>query len=433
VRGAFVDLVDSFQSEHEKIRIIGAGFSGLTLAYYLKKINPLLEITIQDEATRVGGLLESVQTSYGLVETAANAILEGEEVSKLAQDLDLEMIKANKGIKKAYFLTHAKLRSWPLTIKESFSLIPRVFRFFLNKNSFSPEDFESVEQWGQRNLGMPFTQKLLDAALAGIYASRVQDLSARLIFSRFFKFQKKSLFKKRKKKKGLRSTAPRLGMQHLCVRLEEWLRKQNVEFVLGQKFNIEDKKENEKLIFCGSLTAAQNFFKEFLPLQENYKEFFSLPSLPVSKTTLFFDSKVSSESPKAFGVLFPRLEKRPFLGVLLDTKIFSRENEYYSESWISNETFSDLKAAQEKILKERSFVFKSKSPSLSGHCKSWQKALPLYGDQLNRFLLDRWPLMRRDLAKSGIYVHGNYLGHLGLSRLLLESKNMALTWQVKKK
>ncbi len=426
-------LVESSHVNDEKIRIIGSGFSGLTLAYFLKKTNPMLRIVLQDEALRVGGLLESIDTPHGLVETAANAILDGEEIRELAQELQLEMINAQKGLKKAYFFSRSKLCSWPLSFCESLSFLYKLIRFFISKNSFAPQDFESVEQWGVRCFGRPFTQKLLDAALAGIYASRVQDLSARLIFSRFFKFQKKSFFKKRKKKRGLRSTAPRLGMQHLCVRLEEWLRKQNVEFVLGKKFNLEDKKESEKLVFCGSLNAAQNFFKGFALLQENYKEFFSLPSLPVSKTTLFFDSHVQRETPRAFGVLFPRVEKRPFLGVLLDTKIFSRENKFYSESWISNETFSDFNKAQDNILKERFFVFKSKTEPLSGHSKSWQKALPLYGDELNRFLLDRWPLMRRDLAKSGIYVHGNYLGHLGLSRLILESKNMAVSWQVQKK
>lgn len=432
-----MDLVESSQKDHEKIRIVGAGFSGLTLAYYLKKANPLFVITLQDEAPRVGGLLESLETPHGLVEAAANAILDGEEVRELAQDLGVEMIKANKGIKKAYFFSHSQLRSWPLTFCESLSFFPKIIRFLFNRNSFVPQDFESVEQWGNRNLGVPFTQKLLDAALAGIYASRVQDLSARLIFSRFFKFQKKSFFKKRKKKNGLRSTAPLLGMQHLCVSLEKWLKSQNVEFALGQKFNIKDKKENEKVIFCGSLTSAQKFFKDFSLVQENYKDFFTLPSLPVSKTTLFFESKVSTETPRAFGVLFPRIEKRPFLGVLLDTKIFNREksfsDKFYSESWITNETFSNFKEAQEKILNERSFVFKSQNEPLSGHLKSWQKALPLYGDELNRFLLERWPLMRRDLAKNEIYVHGNYLGHLGLSRLILESKNMAQSWQVQKK
>ncbi|MEI7440482.1 MAG: NAD(P)-binding protein [bacterium] len=417
----------------EKIRIIGAGFSGLTLAYYLKKTNPSLSITIHDEAENVGGLLQSIQTPYGLVETAANAILDSDEIRALAVDVQVEMLEATKGIKKAYFLNQGRLQTWPLKLSETILLLPKVLRFLFNRNSFAPQDFESVEEWGNRNLGVPFTQKLLDAALAGIYASRVQDLSARLIFSRFFRVHPKSLFKKRKKKKKIQSIAPILGMQHLCLRLRDYLQTQKVDFVLGKKFELDQKSENEKVIFCGSLGGAQKFFKDFDLVKETYKDFLTLPSLPVSKATLFFDLESSKKTPHAFGVLFPRIEKRPFLGVLLDTKIFKRKDKVYSESWISNEDFADLKSAQSKILNERKFLFKSKEEPLLGHLKSWQKVLPLYGDGLNRFLLDRWPQMRRDLSKNEIYVHGNYLGHLGLSRLILESKNMAQSWQVKKK
>ncbi len=417
----------------EKIRIIGAGFSGLTLAYYLKKANPSLKITIHDEAENVGGLLQSLQTPYGLVETAANAILDSEEIRALAKDVQVEMLEATKGIKKAYFLNQGRLRTWPLTLSETIFLLPKFLRFLFNRNSFAPQDFESVEQWGNRNLGVPFTQKLLDAALAGIYASRVQDLSARLIFSRFFRFRTKSFFKKRKKKKKLQSIAPVLGMQHLCLQLRDYLQTQKVDFVFGKKFDLDQKSENEKVIYCGSLVGAQKFFKDFDLVKETYKDFLDLPSLPVSKTTLFFNLNSSKKTPHAFGVLFPRIEKRPFLGVLLDTKIFKRKDEFYSESWISNENFTDLKAAQSKILNERKYLLISNEEPLLGHLKSWQKVLPLYGDELNRFLLDRWPQMRRDLAKHEIYVHGNYLGHLGLSRLILESKNMAQSWQVQKK
>ena len=417
----------------EKIRIIGAGFSGLTLAYYLKKANPSLSITIHDEADNVGGLLQSIQTPYGLVETAANAILDSDEIRALAMDVQVEMIEASKGIKKAYFLNRGRLRTWPLKLSETFLLLPKALRFLFNRNSFAPQDFESVEEWGSRNLGVPFTQKLLDAALAGIYASRVQDLSARLIFSRFFRVHPKSLFKKRKKKKKLRSIAPVLGMQHLCLRLRDYLQTQKVDFILGKKFELDQKSETEKVIYCGSLGGAQKFFKDFDLVKETYKDFLTLPSLPVSKTTLFFNLESSKKTPHAFGVLFPRIEKRPFLGVLLDTKIFKRKDKFYSESWISNEDFADLKSAQSMILNERQYLFNSKEEPLLGHLKSWQKVLPLYGDALNRFLLDRWPQMRRDLAKNEIYVHGNYLGHLGLSRLILESKNMAQSWQVQKK
>ena len=55
------------------IKVVGAGFSGLTTAYFLVKRG--FKVQIIEKTSRAGGLIETLQTEHGLVEKAANGIL----------------------------------------------------------------------------------------------------------------------------------------------------------------------------------------------------------------------------------------------------------------------------------------------------------------------------------------------------------------------
>ncbi|MEZ4816092.1 MAG: NAD(P)-binding protein [Bdellovibrionota bacterium] len=84
-------------------RIVGAGFSGLTLAYYLKKIEPEAPIVVVEKNSYVGGLLQTEKTPYGVAEKAANAMLDSEELRFIAGDIEWSFYKQMQVLKELIF------------------------------------------------------------------------------------------------------------------------------------------------------------------------------------------------------------------------------------------------------------------------------------------------------------------------------------------
>ena len=141
-----------------KVRIFGAGFSGLTLAYELAKLG--WQVDVFEKSARAGGLIQTHQTEYGPVETAASSIIATFRVQKLFNDLRLEILPAKKEAKKR-FLYRQHFVKWPLTFFETLRfmgrLLPRMLAdIALKKTGRSPilpQKLESLHEWGIRNLG----------------------------------------------------------------------------------------------------------------------------------------------------------------------------------------------------------------------------------------------------------------------------------------
>ena len=55
------------------INVVGAGFSGLTTAYFLTKCG--FKVRVFEKTDRAGGLIRTIRSAHGLVETAANGLL----------------------------------------------------------------------------------------------------------------------------------------------------------------------------------------------------------------------------------------------------------------------------------------------------------------------------------------------------------------------
>jgi len=66
------------------ITVMGAGFSGLTTAYFLLKRG--FKVRILEKSNRAGGLIETVQTEHGMFEKAANGILSSAKLEAIASE-----------------------------------------------------------------------------------------------------------------------------------------------------------------------------------------------------------------------------------------------------------------------------------------------------------------------------------------------------------
>ena len=177
--------------------MVGGGFSGLTASYYLNKMGCQVELFEKEQ--RLGGWLKSEESSFGLIECAANGILDTKLSRELFLDLGLSWVFSKKKSEKRYVFRNQTLRSWPLNWRESFRFAVGLLLFFLFKFHFQPRKYESVFHWGKRLFGGGATLWLIAPFLQGIYASDSKHLSASLVLRRLFrkKTWRERIFQKR--------------------------------------------------------------------------------------------------------------------------------------------------------------------------------------------------------------------------------------------
>jgi len=77
------------------VAIIGAGITGLTAAFYLKRQG--IDVTVYESSDRVGGVIQSLRQDGYLAEFGPNTILEtSPKIGQLVSDAGLSCRRAEK-------------------------------------------------------------------------------------------------------------------------------------------------------------------------------------------------------------------------------------------------------------------------------------------------------------------------------------------------
>jgi protoporphyrinogen/coproporphyrinogen III oxidase len=384
------------------INVVGAGFSGLVTAYNLTKQG--LKVTVFERDKRAGGLISTERTPFGLVETAANAIVNSPAVEELFDDLRLEMLPSKRESRARYIFSKGRLKRWPLSIDGSVRMLAGLPFILQKSNKAKPKPLETVGDWSRRVLGEQAAKFLVAPALQGIYAGNPEEMSASLIFDRFFQ----EATSERPKIRG--SVAPSNGMGQLIQKLEEYLIRNGVEIQYGQTLSAES--VTRPTVFCGSAKAASQWLK---PVEVVASQKLSqIELLPITTITIFMALRVTDTI--GFGMLFPRGEGVEALGVLFNNHIFDNRSPVRSETWI----YRGIDIGLEHVIKDREFSLRQETRPSEFRIQRWPEAIPHYTLQLEKTLNDGLILPKN------IYLMGNYLGDIGLARILERSKKQAL-------
>ncbi len=154
-----------------QVTVIGAGFSGLVTAYYLVKEG--FQVQILEKSSDVGGLIQTIQTEHGPVETAANGIRNSARLEAMCADIRVPL-EATRREARARFIFRGTPKRFPLSGPEVLKL---GFRFAASASSLRPRPFETIIDWGRRVIGKAATDFFLAPALSGIYAGDPERLS----------------------------------------------------------------------------------------------------------------------------------------------------------------------------------------------------------------------------------------------------------------
>lgn len=377
----------------KKVAIFGFGFSGLSAAWAFLRQGYKVEVF--EKSPQVGGLLQTKESEFGLIETAANAILNSKSVEAMAEDFKITWAERKKTAKAKWVYTD-KPRRWPLSVKETTQVLIPIYQLARKNPKLEPLFMETVEEWGLRVFGKKFVaDHLLGPALQGIYAQGPEKLSASLCL--------KTLFAKEPiKNKG--SYAPANGMS-------EFFNKGLVYFDRHKEFQIH---------LNSTSKVSESDADLILDTRPDYE---NVNYMSVISVTMFFES---SHRPKfhGFGCLFAK--SKTILGVLFNSDIFEGRSKQgvFSETWIVSDEYKDDTDVVDEILSFREKKFKISEKPIYYHVTSWPRGIPSYDIKHEQFLNSEFELETKVLKTSCVRI-GNYTGDIGLNKILEKTVKIA--------
>ncbi len=385
------------------MHVIGAGISGLLAGHYLKKAG--LEFKIWEISNKTGGKIQSYYTEFGLVETAANAIILDQNVSALLNDLNLTPLPARK-----------KLTRWVADKNKWHGHISIMLCFFINlllkgfKTAHIKEQNQitNLKKFFSPLIGEKWSLQFLSAISRGIFAQNSPELSLDAFFQptllssiedkkiNYFQFFF-SFLKYKKKNKTHGSISFHHGLQELItaltVELKDHLQLNTSIDTIQEKINLKN------TLFCNN------------PLKE-------IPVTGVQSITLFTNTPFK-KLEKSFGVLLTPDNVQPFLGILAQSEIFShRTINPHHHCYTLIGYIVDVELVLNAFCK---FAELKRENILEFVQHPWPASIPIYNNERHKVIQQ----IKQELAKnSNQMFFGNYISSIGIKDLIAGAKNM---------
>jgi protoporphyrinogen/coproporphyrinogen III oxidase len=334
--------------------ILGAGITGLTIAYHLRKKG--LDLALLERSNRVGGVIHSVREKGFLYEEGPNSgVLGNIEVIRLFDELaaDCQLEEANNNVKKRYVLKDGKWEPLPGGFKGAvrtplFSLRDK-FRILLEPFRPAGKDpHETLADLVKRRMGKSFLDYAIDPFILGVYAGDPNRLVPKYALPKLYNLEqqygsfiggtvkKQFQSKSEEEKKVTRKVfSVKGGISSLISALEKNIGKDpillNCRSVVVQPvnghFEISYIDENEERITIETKKVVSTVGAHQLDKVMPFIDPLSMSKIATLHYTKVLEVIVGFKDWKgmnldAFGGLIPFVEKRDLLGILFMSALF---------------------------------------------------------------------------------------------------------------
>lgn len=447
----------------KSVAIIGAGITGLTAAFYLKRKG--VPITVYEASGRVGGVIQSLCKDGYIAEFGPNTILEtSPKIGQLVRDAGLQSQRLDPDPKaEARYVVRYKrpiaMPSSPLGFFTTNLFTAKAKLAVLREPFITPRRDgveESIAQFVVRRFNQEFLDHAIDALVAGIYAGDPYKLSVTHAFPKLKALEdnygsmiKGQIFGARERKKRgevAKDRAPKFsfdkGLQVLPETLAEGLG-EAVQFntsveaitetaegwtITLRQNGVESQAEHSAVVYAGTafrLAALKIESRQSISLAPCSE----IRYPPVASVVLGFRREDVTHPCEGFGMLIPKVEGFKILGTIFSSSLFPNRapsGHLTLTSYIGGERYPELASLPPDKLYEltcedlRVLLGVKGRPSFQ-HSVFYPRAIPQYNVGYGRY---RSLMDEIEQKVVGLFLAGHYRDGVSLSDSIVSGINV---------
>jgi oxygen-dependent protoporphyrinogen oxidase len=448
----------------KSVAIIGAGITGLTAAFYLKRKG--LAVTVYESSHRVGGVIQSLRKDGYLSEFGPNTLLEtSPKISQLVRDAGLQSRRLDPDPQaEARFVVRYKrpiampgspvgfLTTDLFTLKAKFAVLREPF---IKPRRDGVE--ESIGQFVVRRFNQEFLDNAIDALVAGIYAGDPNKLSVTHAFPKLKALEDNygSMIKgqilgaRERKKRGevAKDRAPKFSFDEGLQVLTDTLAAQLGDAVkLNTSVNKLTKTatgwtvhaqtatggslhEHDAVVFCGTAPKLAALNIEGAPLV-NLNAFSEIRYPPVASVVLGFRHEDVAHNCCGFGMLIPKIEGFKSLGTIFSSALFPNRapaGHHTLTTYVGGERYPDLAMLpQDKLVAlvcdDLKILLGLRGRPTFQHVVVYPKAIPQYNVGYGRF---KDLMTKLETNAPSFFLAGHYRDGVSLSDSIVSGINIS--------
>ena len=337
-----------------RVAVVGAGVSGLALAYTLAREGAdAIDLTVFEAGLRPGGLIRTERRDGYLCEWGPNGFLDrAPDTFALLQSLGVSdrVVASSAHARRRFVLRGGRLRQVPTSLATFLTgdVLSLRGRLRIALEPFVPRlraPDESIHGFAARRFGREVADVLVDAFTTGIFGGPSRDLSTRACFPQLWQLEQEAgsvvrgMFRRRKPAAAA-SPSPfgRLvsmagGMEEIVAALARQLgsrvrlndpierierRTGPSEWVLRRANG--DRVIADRLVVATGAAAAARLLA---PVDAELASLVGgIRTAPLAVLSLGYDAAAADAALEGFGFLVPRGESARILGAVWDSSVF---------------------------------------------------------------------------------------------------------------
>jgi oxygen-dependent protoporphyrinogen oxidase len=448
----------------KSVAVIGAGITGLTAAFCLKRRG--VPVTVYEAGPRGGGVIQSVRKEGFLAEYGPNTILETSPlITQLVQDAGLALRRRDSAptAEARYVVRYQRpilMPGSPLGFISTKLFSMRAKLAILREPFVKPRRDgveESIAQFVQRRLNQEYLDHAIDAMVAGVYAGDPYQLSLLHAFPRLkalednygsmIRGQILGAKERKKRKEVAKSRAAKFSFDEglqvlpdtLAAHLGESLHlNTSVQSVTrgndGWNVRTDAGEENHSaVVYCGTAFGLAQLQLNAGPagdLNIPLELFSEVKYPPVASVVLGFKRGDVRHPCAGFGMLIPRIEGFKILGTIFSSSLFpdrAPAGHLTLTSYIGGARYPELAGLPpekliELTLADLRVLFGISGQPVFTHTAFYPRAIPQYNVGYGRF---RQRLTEIEQQAPGFYFAGHYRDGVSLGDSIVSGVKLA--------